>query len=78
MPAMSAILDDLNRKYGGRAPHMRDIGLQLTAINTACGAMRLPARPDWVGDPGRGLLHTGVLTLLADSTCGLAEASQRA
>ena len=72
MAAMSALLEDLSRRYAGRAPHMREIGLRVTAIDTARGRMSLPARPDWVGDPGRGLLHTGVLTVLADSTCGLA------
>ncbi len=72
MAAMSTLLEDLNRKYVGRAPHMREIGLQITAIDTARGSMSLPARPEWTGDPGRGLLHTGVLTVLADSACGLA------
>ena len=69
---MRTILDDLARKYVARAPHMRECGLRITAIDTARGTMSLPARPEWVGDPGRGLLHTGVLTVLADSTCGLA------
>ena len=72
MAAMSTLLEDLNRKYVARAPHMREIGLQVTAMAAARGTMSLPARPEWVGDPGRGLLHTGVLTVLADSTCGLA------
>ena len=69
---MSTILDDLNRSYVGRAPHMRECGLLVTAIAAARGTMSLPARPEWVGDSARGLLHTGVLTVLADSTCGLA------
>ena len=69
---MRTILDDLARKYVARAPHMRECGLHITAIDDARGTMSLPARPEWVGDPGRGLLHTGVLTVLADSTCGLA------
>ena len=69
---MSPNLDDLARKYVARAPHMRECGLRITAIDSARGSMSLPARPEWVGDPGRGLLHTGVLTVLADSTCGLA------
>ncbi|HWS75433.1 MAG TPA: hotdog domain-containing protein, partial [Quisquiliibacterium sp.] len=32
----------------------------------------LPARPDWLGDPQRGLVHPGPLTVLADSACGAA------
>ena len=69
---MSTLLDELSRQYVGRAPHMRECGLLVTAIATARGSMSLPARPEWVGDSARGLLHTGVLTVLADSTCGLA------
>lgn len=69
---MSTNLDELNRKYVSRAPHMREIGMTVTAIAPARGTMTLPARPDWLGDPGRGMLHTGALTVLADSACGLA------
>ena len=67
MPGMRSILDDLNRKYVDRAPQLREIGLLVTAIGTACGTMSLPARPDWVGGPGRSLLHTGVLAVLAET-----------
>jgi uncharacterized protein (TIGR00369 family) len=69
---MKQILEDINEKYIGRAPHMRDIGARVTAIDRARGSMMLPARPDWLGDPVRGLLHPGALTVLADSACGLA------
>lgn len=72
MGSMSALLDDLNKKYVSRTPHMRDIGARVTAIEHARGSMSMPARPDWVGDPVRGVLHPGALTVLADSACGLA------
>ena len=49
MPGMRSILDDLNRKYVGRAPQLREIGLLVTAIGTACGTMSLPARPGPTG-----------------------------
>ena len=70
--AMNTNLDNLNRKYVARTPHMREIGARVTAVEPARGSMTLPARPEWVGDPVRGLLHPGVLTGLADSACGLA------
>lgn len=69
---MSALLDELNRKFVSRTPHMCDIGARITAVEHARGSMSMPARPEWVGDPQRGLLHPGALTVLADSTCGLA------
>jgi uncharacterized protein (TIGR00369 family) len=69
---MSSLLDELNRKFVSRTPHMRDIGARITAVEHARGSMSMPARPEWVGDPQRGLLHPGALTVLADSACGLA------
>ncbi|MEK8050013.1 hotdog domain-containing protein [Ideonella sp. DXS22W] len=69
---MTSLLDDLNRKYVGRAPHMAAIGLEVTAVGPARGTMRLPDRPEWLGDAVRNVLHPGPLTVLADSACGLA------
>jgi uncharacterized protein (TIGR00369 family) len=69
---MTTILDELNRKFVSRTPHMRDVGARITAVAPGRGSMALPARPDWVGDPARGVLHPGALTVLADSACGLA------
>lgn len=69
---MHPVLDDLTRKYVARTPHMRDAGMAVTSLSEGRGAMVLPARPDWVGDPGRQVLHPGPLTVLADSACGLA------
>lgn len=69
---MTPILDDLLRKFVSRTPHMREIGLTISSIGPAKGAMSLPDRPEWLGDPARGLLHPGPTTVLADSTCGLA------
>lgn len=69
---MESILDELNRKFVTRTPHMRDIGARITAVSAARGSMSLPARPEWVGDPLRGMLHPGALTVLADSACGVA------
>jgi len=72
MQAMSSIIDGLNQKFVQRTPHMREIGARITAVASGRGSMTLPARPEWVGDPLRAQLHPGALTVLADSTCGLA------
>ncbi|NDG38538.1 MAG: phenylacetic acid degradation protein [Betaproteobacteria bacterium] len=69
---MNMNLENLNRKYVARTPHMLEIGARVTAVEPARGSMSLPAKPEWQGDPVRGLLHPGVLTVLADSACGLA------
>ena len=48
---MNPILDDLNKKYVARTPHMRDIGMRITGVDRARGTMVLPARPDWLAIP---------------------------
>ncbi|KQP39869.1 PaaI family thioesterase [Pseudorhodoferax sp. Leaf274] len=65
-------LDNLQRLFVARTPQMADIGLEVTSADKGRAAMRLPDRPDWLGDPGRALLHPGPLIVLADSCCGLA------
>ncbi|MBI5258100.1 MAG: hotdog fold thioesterase [Burkholderiales bacterium] len=72
---MNPVHEELLREFTTRAPHMRDAGLQITTIDTARASMSLPDRPQWLGDPVRGLLHAGPSIVLADSACGLAVAS---
>jgi uncharacterized protein (TIGR00369 family) len=69
---MNQMLEELNRKFVSRTPHMSEIGARITAVAPSRGSMTMPARPEWVGDPLRGQLHPGALTVLADSACGLA------
>jgi uncharacterized protein (TIGR00369 family) len=68
-------LDTLQRLFVARTPQMADIGLEITSADKGRAAMRLPDRHDWIGDPGRALLHPGPLIVLADSCCGLAVAT---
>lgn len=69
---MPTLIDTLNEQFITRTPHMREIGARITAVDRARGSMLLPASPQWLGDPARGWLHPGALTVLADSACGLA------
>ncbi len=69
---MNDFLIAWNKSYVDPHPQMRDIGARITAVGQSSGTMMMPARPDWLGDPIRGLLHPGALTVLADSACGLA------
>jgi uncharacterized protein (TIGR00369 family) len=69
---MEPDLDKLTRRYVDRTPHMRDIGMRVSGVAHGMGGMTLPARPDWIGDPVRGVMHPGPITVLADSACGLA------
>lgn len=51
---------------------MGDIGLRCTALSELGARVELPYRPDWLGDTQRGVIHTGIITTLVDSACGLA------
>lgn len=69
---MQPLFETLLREFVAHVPQMTDIGLTVTSISKARAAMQLPDRPDWLGDPARGLLHAGPLIVLADSCAGLA------
>lgn len=69
---MNPVIEELVLGFSTRSPHMREIGLQITAVEPGRGALWMPDRPEWLGDPVRGLLHPGALTVLADSACGMA------
>lgn len=53
-------------------PFVRASGMTLTELAPAQATVALPARPDWTGDTHRHLIHSGCLSVLADSACGLA------
>ena len=72
MQLMSTFIEKLRDHYVERTPHMRDIGLRITELDASHATMVMPASPRWLGDPARGMLHPGPLTVLADSCCGLA------
>lgn len=53
-------------------PHTRELGLEVLAADADGVRMRLPWCDDLLGDPSRGLVHGGVLTMLLDTVCGSA------
>lgn len=62
-------------RFFGAIPHMRECGVRVGQSAPGRATLILPARPEWLGDPQRGMLHPGPLTMLADSTCGAAVAT---
>lgn len=53
-------------------PHSRDLGMQVVELAPGMAQLALPYRDELLGDPQRGLIHTGVVTTLIDSACGFA------
>jgi uncharacterized protein (TIGR00369 family) len=51
-------------------PFNAHLGLEVTEFNAGICWMRLPFRPEWVGDPYRPALHGGLISTLADAAGG--------
>lgn len=59
----------LVRKLMSYIPFNQHLGLETLDVESGVARMRLPFRPEHVGDPMRPALHGGVLATLID-TCG--------
>lgn len=67
--------DQVRRLHGGffnAIPHSRELGLEVVDMGPGWGVLKVPYRPELIGNPKTGVLHGGVVTSLIDSTCGLA------
>lgn len=53
-------------------PHTRDLGVEVIEAGPDGVRLLLPWHQDLLGDPSRGLVHGGVLTMLLDTACGAA------
>lgn len=53
-------------------PHAQECGMSIVRLDAAGAVAQMPWRPEWLGDTERGVIHTGVITTLADTISGLA------
>ena len=53
-------------------PYARASNMQVTEASPNHATLAMPACGDWTGDAERQLTHPGVLTVLADTACGVA------
>jgi len=65
----------LQANFSRLIPHARECGLVIERLDAGGALARLPYRREWLGDTGRGLLHTGIITTLVDTVSGLAALS---
>ena len=72
MSILTDFHEALRLSYSTAVPHVRDLGIELTRVDTKAAEARLPYKPELLGDAERQLIHTGVITSLIDSICGLA------
>ena len=61
-----AILKQVMEEY---IPFNKHLGLRLCDVDRGRVRIEIPFKPELVGDPMRGALHGGVISMLAD-TCG--------
>jgi uncharacterized protein (TIGR00369 family) len=64
--------DILRASFTEVIPHARECGMKIERLDATGAVASMPYRPAWLGDTDRGLIHTGVITTLVDTVCGLA------
>jgi len=53
-------------------PYAQTSGMLVTALDKGRASLMVPARPTWSGDTKNNRIHTGCLSVLADTACGIA------
>ncbi len=69
------VAEDLLRRGFSLAPIVNFLGLELVSAEDGAAQVRLPFREELI--QGLGVIHGGVLSLLGDSACWFAAASER-
>jgi len=64
--------EDVLRIMAEHVPFNRYLGIEGESAGVGRAVLRLPVRPDHVGDPRRPALHGGVLSSLIDTAGGVA------
>ena len=62
----------LQKHFVEQAPHIKALGVVVELVSAPLCRVCLPYQPFMLADVERGRLHTGVMTSLIDSACGLA------
>ncbi len=64
--------EQLARRFREVVPYSNACEMQITGAGRGHIEMQLPYRDEWLGDPERGVIHTGIITSLVDSASGAA------
>lgn len=67
-----SFLQRLAERFQQDIPHSHDLGVEMIRVAADRCEVRLPFRPEFIGDSERQLLHPGVVSSLIDSACGVA------
>ncbi len=65
-------LERLGEGFSQFIAHARELGIKATRVEAEQVVARLPFRAELIGDIERGIIHTGAVSTLIDSACGIA------
>jgi uncharacterized protein (TIGR00369 family) len=70
--AMAGLFGAQRQQIAEHTPHCARLGMEVLHLGPREATVRLPYRPELVGDPARGVVFGGVITTLLDHASGLA------
>ncbi|HLK10650.1 MAG TPA: PaaI family thioesterase [Candidatus Binatia bacterium] len=70
--ALAALFGPAGVDLTNHTPHARCLRIAVVETGPRCAVLRLPYRPELVGDPARGVVFGGAVTTLLDQASGLA------
>lgn len=70
--AQKGFYEMLRASFTRAVPHAVECGMSIDAVDETGARASMPYRAEWLGDTGRGLIHTGIITTLVDTVSGLA------
>ena len=69
---MSEHLDNLRKLFAVGMPMVNALNIRLENVQDSKAEMSMPYEPALIGDPSTGIIHGGPISVLLDSTSGLA------
>lgn len=62
----------LARQFIEALPHSVMLGMEPQEMGAGTAAIRMPYKPELIGDPKTGVIHGGAVSALMDTCCGAA------
>lgn len=69
---MKSSYQQIADNFRRHVPHAEDLGIRILEVDRGLARLALDFREELLGDAERGLIHTGVITSMIDSACGIA------
>jgi uncharacterized protein (TIGR00369 family) len=70
--AVESLFGEQRNEFVDSVPHCRTLGIECVSAGPASATLKIPWRPELVGDPERGVVFGGVITTLLDQAGGAA------